>query len=573
MILQNLTLTRAAEKKGLYVRSKDPCTEFPLKLSSGETISFTAYFNFFSLSKWKKYTSVDELRVVLKCKGAFNIAVDHHILADGRENVKTLLSLGSDGDVDVVLPPLPDDGLLSISVTSLADGSVLFGGGFCSCSDVPNDVRIGIDICAYQRDGAVEEKVRSLDSFLSSCENDFANSVEMFVIDNGRTLPDDFGSDAHSLKVHMIPNENLGGSGGFTRGLMEIVNSKRFTHIILNDDDAFFDPESIYRTWSFLSFIKDEYKDAHIGGTMLMAERPNIVYASGENYSRRGHRVKNGLDVSDSLDCLKFDVDEDVNYFAWWYLAIPVSYVEKIGYPLPLFIKWDDIEYSIRGSSTMITLNGVSVWHHSIKGRLLISNQYSYYISRNCLVIGCTTGDMDMRNAVCSLKGAMFEVISHRYDNAEMMFRGMEDFLKGPEFVFDLSPDRVVKAVPVKTENLKNLKQKGNFVNAGDIKKTDFRIRMLSLNGLLLPAKRNIVTTTDDMDSASFYRADKILYDLGNGEGAVAERNFGKAFRAMFKALVLLQRIVFSFRRLKKQYQRSLKKYSSEENWKKIFGP
>jgi hypothetical protein len=305
---------------------------------------------------------------------------------------------------------------------------------------------------------------------------------------------------------------------------------------------------------------------------MLMAERPNIVYAAGENYSRKGHRAKNGLDVSDPLDCLKFDVEEDMNYFAWWYLAIPVSYVKKIGYPLPLFIKWDDIEYGIRGSSTMITLNGVSVWHHSIRGRLLISNQYSYYISRNCLAIGCTTGDMDVQNAAWVLRSAMFEVISHRYENAEMMFRGIEDFLKGSEFVFDLTPDNMMKAVPVATGKLKDLEQKGNFINAGDIKKTDFKIRMLSLNGLLLPAKRNIITAADNTDSACFYRVGKVLYDLGNGDGAIAERNFKKAVLSMFRAFCLLERIVFSFRRLKKEYRRSLKKYSSEENWRRIFG-
>jgi len=575
MILQNLTLTQAAEKKGLYVRSENPCDEFPLKLSTRETVSFATYFNFFSLSKWRKYTSIDELRVVLKCKGVFRVAVDHRILVDGYEIVKTLLSLESDGDVDVVLPSLPDDGLLSISVTSLADGSVLFGGGFCSCSGAPNDVRIGIDVCTYRRESAVEEKVRSLDSFLCSCENDFANCVEMFVVDNGRTLPDGFGSDTRSLKVHVIPNENLGGSGGFTRGMMEIVNSEGFTHIILNDDDAQFDPESIYRTWSFLSFIKDEYKDAHIGGAMLTSERPNIVYGSGAVYSEREeillHSLKQDLDVSASVDCLRFDAEEEINYFIWCYLTIPVSYVGELGYPLPLFIKWDDIEYSIRGGSTMITLNGVSIWHDSFRSKFLTYIHYNYYFARNYLVMGCTTGDLKRRDIIWALRNAMFEVISYRYESADIMFKGIEDFFRGPGFVFDLNPGGVVGQIYVKTERLDYLEKNADFTDADTIRRRDFRIRMLSLNGLLLPSEKNIKTNADNVDSARFYRAGKILYDSGGGEGFIAERNTGKTLCAIYRNVCLLIKTAFSFGRLKKEYKKSVKKYSSEENWRKIF--
>jgi len=570
MILQNLTLTQTADKRELYVRSEKPCSKFPLELGMGGSVSFATYYNFFSLSKWRKYTSVGELRVVLKCRGAFKIAVDHHLLAGGFEKVDTLLSFESDGDVDVVLPSLPDTGLLSVSLTSLSECSTLFGGGFCSCGDAPNNVRIGIDVCTYRRESAVEEKIGTLDSFLRSCDNGFADSVEMFYIDNGRTLPENLGSDTHSLKVHIIPSKNLGGSGGFTRGMMEIVNSGRFTHVLPNDDDASFDPESIYRTWSFLSFIKEEYKDAHIGGAMLMAESPSIVHESGAVYSGRIGKtlnaLKNGLDVSDPVDCLRFDAEEDMNYFAWWYVAVPVSYVKDLGYPLPLFIKWDDVEYSIRGSPTMITLNGVSVWHASIRGKHLISNHYNYYYARNCLITGFTTDNLNRRNVVWAFSGAMFEVITYGYENAELMFKGAEDFLKGPDFVFNLDPDKLMKPLPVKIGKLDELRKEGNFECPEEKK-----IRLLSLNGLLLPRERDVEITSENVDSASFYRVGKVLYNMGNGEGFIAERNAGKALRAMLRGVFLMVKTVFSFGRLRNEYKRSLEKYSSEENWKKIF--
>ena len=52
-------------------------------------------------------------------------------------------------------------------------------------------------------------------------------------------------------------------------------------------------------------------------------------------------------------------------YGGWWFCCMPLQRIEQIGYPLPLFIKGDDIEYGIRNEREFITLNGINVWHVS----------------------------------------------------------------------------------------------------------------------------------------------------------------------------------------------------------------
>ena len=90
----------------------------------------------------------------------------------------------------------------------------------------------------------------------------YRNISRFFVSDNGQTLDiDKLGSD----KISYCTQQNTGGAGGFTRGLMEILkngNPHGITHALLMDDDITIDTESIEKTYTILSLLKDEYADA-----------------------------------------------------------------------------------------------------------------------------------------------------------------------------------------------------------------------------------------------------------------------------------------------------------------------
>lgn len=78
------------------------------------------------------------------------------------------------------------------------------------------------------------------------------------VIDNDREL-DPSELDSEDLKVYM--NNNVGGAGGFTRGMIEALElPKKPTHVLLMDDDVMVMPESLFRTYYLLRLLKDEYK-------------------------------------------------------------------------------------------------------------------------------------------------------------------------------------------------------------------------------------------------------------------------------------------------------------------------
>ena len=98
--------------------------------------------------------------------------------------------------------------------------------------------------------------------------------IVMRVVDNGRTLDTE---KYNSEYVHIYPNQNVGGAGGFTRGIIESMDAeKKPTHIILMDDDVKILPESLIRTYSLLAIMKDEYDSHFISGAMLFME--HIVF-------------------------------------------------------------------------------------------------------------------------------------------------------------------------------------------------------------------------------------------------------------------------------------------------------
>ena len=105
--------------------------------------------------------------------------------------------------------------------------------------------------------------------------------MEVFIADNGRTLE---SGELLTPEIHIYPNRNVGGAGGFTRDLIEIMennNTFHITHVLLMDDDIVIEPEALVKTYTLLTLLKDTYIDTFIGGAMLRLDRQYIQVESG----------------------------------------------------------------------------------------------------------------------------------------------------------------------------------------------------------------------------------------------------------------------------------------------------
>src|SRR5690606_16287700 len=127
--------------------------------------------------------------------------------------------------------------------------TVLRAARFATADAPVRQPRLGICITTFRREAEVARTAARLDAFIEGSE--FAAQMHAFVVDNGGTAR--IGTLAH---VDRVANRNLGGAGGFARGMAE-AEAWGFDHCLFMDDDAAFHMESIHRTMAFLSRARD----------------------------------------------------------------------------------------------------------------------------------------------------------------------------------------------------------------------------------------------------------------------------------------------------------------------------
>lgn len=408
----------------LYL-DKDAKGRFPLVMDKGQSLEFRGFVNFFSLTKWKKYADIGNLRVKAEFRGCATVSV----LLNKEDGSRIVASETCKDGADLPIPENIRDGLLSVHIKAESDLTVRSGSYVCDGK--PKETKLGLNVCTYRRKEYVSKKI---DTFLKALEygGDFENSVGLFITDNASELDPSMAKDE---RIRLFHNENTGGSRGFSRGIIEIDSVGGFTHVVFMDDDTLVEPECVYRTWAFLSLIKDEYKDCALAGAMLLMDEKNIVYEAGATYYAKDGGIaksrprKNMLDVSDVKGCLFYDVEEKTDYGGWWYCVYPTSFANPSNLPLPLFMKYDDVEYGLRHGKDTLILNGVSVWHDDFFDK--ITPTVEYYNARNHLILEKLLQGRNRKQERKILSDAVSDALCLSYDSAEAKLDAVRDFRSG----------------------------------------------------------------------------------------------------------------------------------------------
>lgn len=379
----------------------------------------------------------------------------------------------------------------------------------------------------------------------------------MVIVDNGGTL--NFDTNAT-----VICSKNMGGSSGFSRGMIYAIDSGA-THVILNDDDAKIEPESVFRLLAFLRLSKNP--DLCVSGIMLDESRPDIVYEAGAVVENsRLVSLHRDLDVND-ISRLPELMEGSPMYCNWTLFCAPCSLLKEKGLSLPLFIREDDVEFGLRCNAMMTTLPGFHVWHHTYPKRYVPAEHY-YYV-RNHLVALCSSSETDYQFINDLIREIRTEIAAYRYECAEAMIEGMEDYLRGPEHVFSLCKDGIKKIPIPEKVDLDAIRKAVPTID--HVPRSNRALRILTLNGVLLPSVGNIEADPSDIDIDDFFRAGKVVYCTGGGKGIVKERNLHKIISLAIRVIKLEAIAKRRFPKLREEYIRARPKYSSEEFWRSLL--
>lgn len=405
------------------------------RLEAGESVDLGTYFNAFSLGKWLRYTTLDALALELCFVGTARVVLYgwdesgvQEVASDVAENgwcwqagKAELIALGRTAV------------LLGVRMEAEEGTVELMGGRWRGSFETERDIHVGAVICTYHREKYLH---RNLDLLGSYCR---ANPwLTVMAIDNGQTL-----GEHHDGWLTILPNRNYGGSGGFTRGLIEQMGAGVNDYFLLMDDDIEIETASLDRLIALCRHVRDERAMQMIGGAMLRMDAPTIQHENTGFWGLvRQHSIGRNLDLGDPVMLCKNDREHSVRnrYAAWWFCCIPRGMVRAQGYPLPVFLKGDDIEYGIRNGRPIMTMNGIGVWHVAFAAKE--NPVVNYFSDRNMLILNALLpGGNRWRSVFVALVR-----LSHRIcqrDRRSIFFyeRALRDYLRGMERMTDLGSD------------------------------------------------------------------------------------------------------------------------------------
>lgn len=560
-----------------------------ITLNEEASVEFDTYFNGFSAGKWYKYTQIEQVGLCLLLKGKFRVTLWYKEKQPTQlfSRVVKEFYCDTEGELEEVNCEFDTEynqGMYALSLMALEDGAEFHKGYYYTQvgEDKVKDVRISLVVCTFKREKYVYKNMRMLSkSFLDNSESELYDNFEIVISDNAKTLDVDKLSNS---KIHVFENKNVGGAGGFTRGMIESINiskERNITHVMLMDDDVVMQPESIYRTYKLLTLLKPEYEDTYVGGAMLRTDNQWFQTESGGRWNN-GALISNksGLDLRDLDSCLYNEFEETCEFNAWWYCTVPMKFVREDNLPLPIFIRGDDVEYGLRNMKHLILMNGICVWHEPFEFKY--SSSMYYYIFRNKLI------DNSIHNKPYSKKQFLSEfkdwfsreLFTMRYKNARLLIKGVNDFMKGIEFLLASDGETLNKEIMNSGYKLEYIDELSIPFSYPEYEQTlqfceskrQQGKRKLMLNGLFQKATKTAIVPVQGPHIAYFYKVNYALnYDISSKKGFVT-------YRSRKEVIQLIKEYRATVKNVKKNYKKVVKEYGKRkfeimnlEFWKKYL--
>lgn len=422
-------------------------------LKRGDSVSSSSYFNSFYEGYYAKYTQLQTIHYSLKLEGDFKVSV-YRKANDINEPKKIFEGdfSGCEFSTPVQLAPITllqedDASRLYLEITCLSEQGIFQEGWISTDEPKAKEVSLGIVICTYKKEDFIKNTLDAILKDETLLEKDF----KVFVVDNGKTLEkSDFSDYFTHPKLKLVPNKNAGGSGGFTRGLMEALDENRYSHFLFMDDDIELESESIYKLFSLYEYASSEFVTA--GGLLSLNEK-HILYEAGATFDEKAETkgalrtlaaLNHRLDLRESTSLNQLLTEEEADYGGFWFCAFSKEVVRQLGLPLPLFIKFDDVEYCLRAKKQLqipiVAFPSMAVWHLAAKEKDVAWETYYYF--RNDITVYSIHFTPNytyvIRNLTQEITGYLLEF---DYDRALMLIIAFEDYLKGPDFIKYTEPD------------------------------------------------------------------------------------------------------------------------------------
>ncbi|WP_280331783.1 glycosyltransferase [Nocardia wallacei] len=618
-LLQRIILPRPGEPldvRTLYLeesqtnaRRAHATSRTSLSIGAESEVSFCTYFNAVPASYWRRWTVLKSVVLRLELSGHGRVDV-YRSKADGsRIHVQgNEFSTGGGESVALVefevdLGPFEDGGWIWFDITT--DSHVdLRSGGWYAPVEAPGEGSIAVGMPTFNRPTDCVKTLAALGSDPLVLEKIKA----VIIPDQGNRKAVDEPGFAEAaavlgdrLAIHDQPN--LGGSGGYSRVMYEALKTTDAQYIVYMDDDIEIEPDCILRALAFARFARTP---TLVGGQMLNLQERSHLHTMGEVVDRGIWMWTAAPNVEYDHDFSKYPLRDrdnskllhrriDVDFNGWWTCVIPRVVAEEIGQPLPLFLKWDDVEYGLRARAAgypTVTLPGAAVWHMAWSDKDDAIDWQAYFHLRNRLVVAALHLGNDGRPMIVNtVKATLKHLLCLEYSTVAIQNQAIRDFLAGPDRLFELLPSalgdvaRLRKdfpdAVTLPSSTALPLPSGADVGAVGEPGNPIAKVVRLGKGVLhnLRPAKSEhhdrpqLNVPTLDARWFLLSQVDGVTVTTADGRGVVYRKRDPRQAWGLFKEAIRLRReLAGRFPALREQYRAAHPRLTSTAAWENAFG-
>ncbi|NVN03883.1 MULTISPECIES: glycosyltransferase family 2 protein [Asaia] len=564
---------RLLNQSVISVLSEEKTLFFP-----GGKCSFDTFYNGLTVQSWQDNCAIPDLLFSLEGSGTFVVRIGLHRLECDRVSLfekRVSLIEGSTTTLNIEAWPSLVNGMIYVELEAITEGC-LTGGCFSTTKAPEREVCLGIVITHFKREKYVISAARRIREGLLTNPT-YKDQISLVIVDNSQTLASEDVEGAT-----LLPNQNLGGSGGFTRGLLHLQDEKSFTHCLFMDDDASCELESILRTHALLGYVVGE--KVAVAGALLRDLAHHFLFEKGARFDGMCQPLKHGLDMRHVHHLLLSEyVDQKPDFGGWWFFAFCLRDVQH--YAFPFFVRGDDIMFSMMNKFDIITQNGIACYGDDFGYK---SGPLQIYLDvRNHLVQKMTHMNADVEDCIKLLRKFFNAAIySYNYATAQAISRAAFDAMRGHAFWLENMDTSVIR----KEFSALIQEEKMQKICLTDIAPTFARtephwhesrkrrlLRSLTLNGTLLPnfLRKDtwlFLPKNFSGDIRATFRYNNILYYYGpTQEGYCARRDavrLAKEKRIFSKVEKIVRR---EYYKVKADYRDNIKYMTSENFWRKIY--
>lgn len=362
----------------------------PITLHPGDWLGSGTFRNSFYLAPWKRLSLVEDLWLSLEFSGSVSVRV----MRAGDEAGPPILEFAAECDrrarVDVPLGWLadqPEEARLYWHLEA-TQASEVFEVDWCTRTPPVQAVRLAVLMRTHGRSSDLRQQLRRFAEGRQGPAPHVAalRDTGFWVLDSSADAASQWPpEEALGLALQVMTAPNLGGGGNashlisrFLLAQEALPEAQRANELLILDDDGSVSVESLARYRARCAWRRGEFL---LSLPVLMKSEPHRVWEDGGFWGRAGFAqdagdepsrglspslVRHGLSLKGYEHLDQFNALNRCEYATFIFLGLPVSLLPRLGLPAALFLRGDDIEYSLRAQRLGVPLYtdpNLAAWH------------------------------------------------------------------------------------------------------------------------------------------------------------------------------------------------------------------